>query len=287
MRRTRRSRVHPLLRSGIAALGLAGVAALAGCDDFPGRPRPEDRPIRPTEVVDFDVLYSENCAGCHGADGTLGAARPLKDTLYIAWSNLFAVRRIISNGVPGTAMPAFARSQGGMLTDAQIGTLVMEMRANWDNPSEFDDYKLPPYDNRPGDAAAGAQVYAQRCASCHGEDGKGGSAKGSIVDPSYLALVSDAALRATVVVGRADLGMPDWRGETKERSKAMTDQQIADVVAWLASHRVQDPGKPYPGKAEAVGSGASPSSAAANDAAPAGDPTASAAPTSGGERGDG
>src|SRR5262249_53939261 len=85
---TRRLRAQSLLRSGIAALGLVGLAA---CDDFPGRPRPEDRPLRPTEVVDFDVLYSENCAGCHGADGTLGAARPLKDTLYIAWSNMFAV----------------------------------------------------------------------------------------------------------------------------------------------------------------------------------------------------
>ncbi len=240
--RTRPPLARPLFRSALASLALVGLSA---CDDFPGRPRPEDRPKRPTEVLDFDVLYAENCSGCHGEDGTLGAARPLKDTLYIAWSSIFAARRIISNGVPGTAMPAFARSQGGTLTDAQIGTLVMEMRTNWDNPSEFDDYKLPPYDNQPGDAARGAQAYAKYCARCHGDDGKGGSAPGSIVDPSYLALVSDGALRATVVVGRKDLGMPDWRGESKERGKAMTNEEIADVVAWLASHRVKDPGQPY------------------------------------------
>jgi mono/diheme cytochrome c family protein len=244
--------------------------------------------MRPAEVLEFDVLYAENCSGCHGQDGTHGAARPLKDTLYIAWSNMFAVRRVISNGVPGTAMPAFALSQGGSLTEAQVGTLVMEMRTNWDNPSEFDDYKLPPYDGQPGDAARGAQVYAKRCASCHGDDGKGGSTPGSIVDASYLALVSDGALRATVVVGRKDLGMPDWRGESKERGTAMTNDEIADVVAWLASHRVADPGRPYPAKpaqggdaTDGAGTGAQPGSASA---APLNQDEAS---SEGGEKGDG
>jgi cytochrome c oxidase cbb3-type subunit III len=278
----RRPLVRPLFRGVLAALGLVVIAA---CDDFPGRPLPEDRPMRPNEVLDFDVLYAENCSGCHGEDGTHGAARPLKDTLYIAWSNMFAVRRIISNGVPGTAMPAFARSQGGTLTDAQVGTLVMEMRANWDNPSEFDDYKLPPYDGQPGDAARGKPVYAKYCARCHGDDGKGGSAPGSIVDASYLALVSDGALRATVVVGRKDLGMPDWRGE--EKGKAMTNDEIADVVAWLASHRVPDPGRPFapkPGEGGSETGGADAAQPGSASAAPSNQEEAS---SQRGERGDG
>jgi cytochrome c oxidase cbb3-type subunit 3 len=280
---TRRPLARPLFRSALAVLGLVAISA---CDDFPGRPLPEDRPMRPTEVLDFDVLYAENCSGCHGQDGTHGAARPLKDTLYIAWSNMFAVRRIISNGVPGTAMPAFARSQGGTLTDAQIGTLVMEMRANWDNPTEFDDYKLPPYDVQPGDAVRGAQVYAKYCARCHGDDGKGGSAPGSIVDSSYLALVSDGALRATVVVGRKDLGMPDWRGE--EKGKAMTNEEIADVVAWLASHRAKDPGRPYAPRPSEGGTDANDGTGAAQPgSASAAQPRTDAASSERGERGDG
>ena len=56
-----------------------------------------------------------------------------------------------------------------------------------------------------------------------------------MIDPAYLALVSDQALRTAVIVGRSDLGMPDWRANISGR--AMTAQEISDVVAWLASHR--------------------------------------------------
>ena len=88
----------------------------------------------------------------------------------------------------------------------------------------------------PGDHERGREVYAVACAGCHGADGRGGRQGGSVVDATYLALVSDQALRTAVIAGRTDLGMPDWRGDPQ--SQALTPQQIADVVAWLASHRV-------------------------------------------------
>ena len=93
-----------------------------------------------------------------------------------------------------------------------------------------------------GDAVRGASAYGTYCASCHGAKGEGGSAPGSIVDPAYLTLVSDRALRATVVVGRSDLGMPDWRSDVKGRP--MSGTEIADVVAWLAAQRPALPGSP-------------------------------------------
>ena len=68
-------------------------------------------------------------------------------------------------------------------------------------------------------------------------EGKGGEKGASVVDPSYLALVSDQGLRTAVIAGRADLGMPDWRGYVP--GHPMNDEEIADVVAWLASHRNQ------------------------------------------------
>ena len=60
---------------------------------------------------------------------------------------------------------------------------------------------------------------------------------------SFLALVSDQGLRTIVITGRPELGAPDWRGNV--RGKPMSDQEITDVVAWLASRRVQSPGQPY------------------------------------------
>jgi hypothetical protein len=56
-----------------------------------------------------------------------------------------------------------------------------------------------------------------------------------VVDPAYLALVSDQALRSAVIAGRPDLGMPDYRTAAPERP--MSAQEIADVVAWLAAQR--------------------------------------------------
>jgi hypothetical protein len=47
-----------------------------------------------------------------------------------------------------------------------------------------------------------------------------------------------------VIAGRPELGAPDWRGNIP--GKPMSEQEIGDVVAWLESQRVQNPGQPYP-----------------------------------------
>jgi len=44
-------------------------------------------------------------------------------------------------------------------------------------------------------------------------------------------------------VGRPEFGAPDWRGNV--RGKPMSDQEVTDVVTWLASRRVQNPKQPY------------------------------------------
>ena len=87
----------------------------------------------------------------------------------------------------------------------------------------------------PGDPQRGAVAYRSYCAQCHGADGGGGAKGGSVIDPAYLALVSEQALRTVVIVGRADLGKPDWRANIAGRP--MSPQEISDVVAWLVSQR--------------------------------------------------
>ena len=65
----------------------------------------------------------------------------------------------------------------------------------------------------------------------------------AITNDSFLALVSDQGLRTIIITGRPELGAPDWRGNVP--GKPMSDQEITDVVAWIATHRVQTPGQPY------------------------------------------
>jgi cytochrome c oxidase cbb3-type subunit III len=117
------------------------------------------------------------------------------------------------------------------------------MRSRWGKAENFQNVALPPYSLRdasaagsgPGDSQRGAATYQTYCAQCHGKDGSGGPKGGSVINPAYLALVSDQALRTAVIVGRSDLGMPDWRKNISGRP--MSPQEISDVVAWLASHR--------------------------------------------------
>jgi mono/diheme cytochrome c family protein len=234
------------LRPAATIVRIAALAmlVLSSCDAMPGRPRQADRSVLPSEVTAFPALYGQHCAGCHGADGRLGAARPLNDPVYLALIPQERLRDIIAEGVPGTAMPAFAINAGGALTQAQIEALVSDMLTRWSRPSTVEGLELPPYDAAhgvadgvsPGDPQRGQEVYAMACAGCHGADGRGGPKGGSVVDAAYLALVSDQALRTAVIAGRTDLGMPDWRDDIP--GQPLTAQQVTDVVAWLASHRV-------------------------------------------------
>src|SRR5262245_144127 len=106
---------------------LLAIGVLAGCNRLPGKPTEEERWVAPTEVMDFNKLYGQNCAGCHGTDGRLGAARPLNDPLYLSLVKSEQMQKVISGGVPGTTMPAFLIQQGGNLTDKQITVLIEEM----------------------------------------------------------------------------------------------------------------------------------------------------------------
>jgi cytochrome c oxidase cbb3-type subunit III len=219
-------------RQAFAASMLA--LGLAGCNSLPGHPTPADYPLRPSAVTDYSELYSENCAGCHGADGKFGAAFALNNPVYLSIVDDKTLINIIGQGVGRTAMPPFAESAGGSLTDEQIAIIVSGIRKQWSAGGAGGN--APPYAaNGPGDVSNGASAFATFCASCHGADGKGGIVRGSIVDGSFLALTSDQDLRAIVIAGRPDLGHPDWRGYVA--GQPMTPQQVSDVVAWLASKR--------------------------------------------------
>ncbi len=263
-------------RSRVAlALGVAALCAV-GCDaDLPGKPNIKDRPILPQDVLSFDVLYSRNCAGCHGADGKMGPAPPLNDALFRAIVKEDDLFDVLAKGRPHTAMAPFAQKQGGPLTalqtevvvkqilgfsyeveknpatkELQLRTVTQGKRTSltWGDvvpaPAGCPPYALP---EKPGDAERGKQIFARACASCHGKVGEGTSSDGKvrnkINDPTFLALISDQAIRRIIITGRPDLGMPNY-AEKKERPedfKPLTSAQIADLGALLSSWRAAKP----------------------------------------------
>src|SRR5580693_4746874 len=116
----------PLLLASLAASTACGLHPAA-----PGQPAADSQSIPPAKVLDFALLYGRNCAGCHGQNGNGGAAIGLGDPTYLAIADDTVITRVTADGVPGTAMPAFAQRSGGMLTDDQIGAIVRGMRSQW------------------------------------------------------------------------------------------------------------------------------------------------------------
>jgi cytochrome c oxidase cbb3-type subunit III len=226
------------------------VAGLgAGCD-LPGRPKISDRYVPPPTERTFSALFQRNCAGCHGADGKLGPAPPLNDKLYLALVPDKELKRVIAEGRPGTLMPAFGPAKGGHLTPEQVDILAEGIKPRWGPvgpaPSDAPSYFLAtatPDSAVAGHKEEGLKVFARACASCHGDDGEGGTSDGKSVgainDPDFLALVSDQALRRYVIAGRPDLGMPDYADPTgrPEGFRPLLHQDVTNVVALLADWR--------------------------------------------------
>jgi mono/diheme cytochrome c family protein len=81
-----------------------------------------------TEAVAVGAgLYASACVSCHGADGEGGIGPALMGTQLDSET----LEKIISRGVPGTAMSAWGQEEGGALKEHQIKDLATFIK-NWE-----------------------------------------------------------------------------------------------------------------------------------------------------------
>lgn len=100
------------------------------------------------------ALFRSNCAFCHGLTAAGGRGPSLISSTFLHSSNAAGIAKVISGGIPGTTMPAFEFQKD------DLDNLVAYLRGL--SGSHAGSEKVP------GDAAAGALVYARRgCAGCH------------------------------------------------------------------------------------------------------------------------
>src|SRR5262249_41096538 len=159
--------------------------------------------------------------------------------------------RVIAEGRSVTAgqktpMPAFAHEKGGPLTGGQVKILAEGIKKRGE-PSASPSGSLPTYIGAAvsgGHKEEGGRVFTRACAGCHGSQGQGekdGRALpgGAINDQAFLALISDQALRRTIITGRPDLGMPPFDGKSGRQPdfQVLTSAEIDDLVALLRSWR--------------------------------------------------
>jgi cytochrome c oxidase cbb3-type subunit 3 len=154
--------------------------------------------------------FANNCAPCHGrgAQGFKGYPN-LNDDDWL-WGGTVAdiettIRHGIRSGHPESresAMPRFGLDQ--VLTNAQIA-----------DTAEF----VLSLSGASSDAAAadrGKVIFAEQCAACHGEDGKGIAEMGApnLTDGIWLYGGKKADVEETIRTGRTGVGvMPAWEGK--------------------------------------------------------------------------
>ena len=109
-----------------------------------------------------------NCAFCHGLGARGGGRGPgLSKATKHHGSTDAELFTTISNGVPGTAMPANGTNgQGVGMTDEEIWQIITYIRS----------IEVKAFAEATGDAARGRQLFEAdaNCASCHMVKGKGG-----------------------------------------------------------------------------------------------------------------
>jgi cytochrome c oxidase cbb3-type subunit 3 len=156
-------------------------------------------------VAGGKAAFGENCAPCHGrsAQGAPGYPNLLDDD-WLWGGTLADVVQTIEYGVRSdhkqtrtSAMPKFGVDQ--LLKPQEIDAAA--------------DYvlSLSGHATDPGAAAGGAKVFADQCATCHGEKGKGRADIGApdLTDQIWLYGASKAAVVESIRTGRGGV-MPAW-----------------------------------------------------------------------------
>ena len=116
---------------------------------------------KPEDAASGATIYRQQCAGCHGPDGTgTGAGPAINSGRFARGSSDEALFATITKGVPGTAMSAFNTS--GLQT-WQLVTHLRTMSFAGRNSKALS-----------GNPAAGSAVFRKQCLGCHRIGTEGG-----------------------------------------------------------------------------------------------------------------
>lgn len=174
------------------------------------------------ELVQFAIAGGEqkfkiNCAPCHGLGGAgQGFFPTLADDDWLWGGSIEAIEQTIRHGIRNgedaeareNAMPAFGTD--GMLDRKQI--------------DEVAQYVLS-LTQRQTDAAAaeqGATIFAENCASCHGDAGEGNRELGGPALNDMIWLYGGELDQIVAQINRPRMGvMPAWQGRLDDTAIKM------------------------------------------------------------------
>jgi cytochrome c oxidase cbb3-type subunit 3 len=150
------------------------------------------------------AAFKVHCVQCHGSGAAGSKGYPnLNDDDWLWGGDLAAIETTLIHGIRNpdhdetriSQMPAF----GDVLQPAEIAQVVAYVRT------------LSGAEKPGRRSAAGAEIFANNCAACHGNDGKGGREFGApnLTDGIWLYGGDKAALTHTIKYARNGV-MPRW-----------------------------------------------------------------------------
>lgn len=194
----------------IRSLFAFALATSCGPPSPPSQPKPAPpSPIAvaatPEDVKDGKGLYDRYCALCHGESAVGYAAdnaSQLKNPTFLRTASDDHLRIAIDRGRPGTPMSAFGTRHGGPLDPNQTDRIIAYLRSlDRSSPLAVHEQEVE------GDAERGALLFQERCASCHGESGKGKTAL-TLNNPTFQTTASAGFIRYAIEHGRPGTPMP-------------------------------------------------------------------------------
>jgi mono/diheme cytochrome c family protein len=167
----------------------------------------------------FEFTEGVKCIACHGPKGVGGNAQT-----DISWpapplTNEFQrytrteVRRIVEMGRPGTPMPSWGIAFGGPLNDQRLDDVINYLESIQTGAAHK--FELPET------TTDGRDVFAQKCAVCHGQDAKG-QAMGKPFPTFYAPDLTTEFYR---------LGIKVLREDAKSKDPTLTDDAARALVA--------------------------------------------------------
>jgi len=240
----RKPELWPFLTTSIALLAIllclaAGQAAAAE-----------------TKAIDGEKLFRKNCSVCHGdnGDGQSRARRGLltkpRNFTQADPTKLTRDQMInsITYGIPKSPMvrwkERFSQEEIAAIVEfIHEAFMIKNARVDpiWWGNAEGTDMSLPFPNGLAGDVDRGHKLYEQNCVACHGTKGDGEGPRAYFNKPKPRNFQHEASRHTlnrprifnSVRMGLTGSVMPAW-------SKALSDQQIADVGEYVFQTFIKD-----------------------------------------------
>ncbi|WP_282609759.1 cytochrome-c oxidase, cbb3-type subunit III [Pelagibius sp. Alg239-R121] len=174
------------------------------------------------------TLFGDNCAVCHGIEGTGGKGYPsLTDEAWLWGGDAESIAETLRVGINAahdetraSQMLAFGKDE--LLTRSEIGDLVSYVRS----------LGKPGVDDRSSaeEIARGEEAFIENCASCHGDSAEGDIEQGApnLTDNEWIYGGDRRTLHTTIYSGRQGQ-MPSWQGRLSDAERQILTLYILSL----------------------------------------------------------